>query len=216
MADITFVLIETVVSPEPNTAVAPFAVAPEYAAALQQRLTDYWRDMSGARVEVAWAAAMQLQVTQRQAAWSALEARQKIDAVRSQAGVPDGTEIILIANDADAPEAKTPRGSGPYVHIGTLTPATVAHEMGHFFEYRGTQRAGHADVAREFFRDEYADLTAQGVEVLYLTGGSTGWQPLVQALQARLPAARVMRGDRFASVARGLGLHARRLYGAAA
>lgn len=61
-----------------------------------------------------------------------------------------------------------------------------------------------------------AQVTAQGVEVLYLTGGSTGWQPLVQALQARLPAARVMRGDRFASVARGLGLHARRLYGAAA
>ena len=35
---------------------------------------------------------------------------------------------------------------------------------------------------------------------------------LTERIAARLPAARVMRGDRFASVAQGLGVHARRLF----
>ncbi len=65
-------------------------------------------------------------------------------------------------------------------------------------------------AARETLR--LAGLDAAAVDVLYLTGGSTGLGSLVQGLAAVCPAAQVVRGDRFASVAQGLGLHAQRLF----
>ena len=58
-----------------------------------------------------------------------------------------------------------------------------------------------------------AGLARDQVDALYFTGGSTGLKPLAERIAARLPAARVMRGDRFASVAQGLGVHARRVFG---
>jgi hypothetical chaperone protein len=57
-----------------------------------------------------------------------------------------------------------------------------------------------------------AGLAGSAVDALYLTGGSTGLTPLAQRLAAVCPGARVVRGDRFASVATGLGLHAQRLF----
>ena len=57
-----------------------------------------------------------------------------------------------------------------------------------------------------------AGLAGSGIDVLYLTGGSTGLTPLAQALAAVSPSAQLVRGDRFASVAQGLGLHAQRLF----
>ncbi|MFO1341254.1 MAG: Hsp70 family protein [Burkholderiaceae bacterium] len=58
-----------------------------------------------------------------------------------------------------------------------------------------------------------AGLAPAQVDALYFTGGSTGFRPLAERIAARFPAARVMRGDRFASVAQGLGVHARRVFG---
>jgi len=58
-----------------------------------------------------------------------------------------------------------------------------------------------------------AGLAHDRVDALYLTGGSTGFKPLADRIAARFPQARVMRGDRFASVAQGLGVHARRVFG---
>ena len=60
-----------------------------------------------------------------------------------------------------------------------------------------------------------ASLPAERVDALYFTGGSTGFRPLAERIAARFPSARVMRGDRFASVAQGLGVHARRVFSAA-
>ncbi|HOB96941.1 MAG TPA: heat-shock protein, partial [Aquabacterium sp.] len=51
---------------------------------------------------------------------------------------------------------------------------------------------------------------------LYFTGGSTGFKPLADRIAGRFPRAAAVRGDKFASVAQGLGLHARRLDGRAA
>ena len=65
-------------------------------------------------------------------------------------------------------------------------------------------------AARETLRQ--AALADDAVDVLYLTGGSTGLSPLLQRLAAVCPAAQVVRGDRFASVAHGLGLHAQRRF----
>jgi hypothetical chaperone protein len=49
--------------------------------------------------------------------------------------------------------------------------------------------------------------------VVYFTGGSTGLAPLVDRIAAAFPAAQRVRGDRYASVAQGLGLHARAVFG---
>ncbi|MFN0183767.1 MAG: Hsp70 family protein [Aquabacterium sp.] len=58
-----------------------------------------------------------------------------------------------------------------------------------------------------------AGWDAARVDTLYLTGGSTGLKRLAARLSALMPGARRVQGDRFASVAQGLGLYARRLFG---
>ena len=58
-----------------------------------------------------------------------------------------------------------------------------------------------------------AQVPADAVDALYCTGGSTGLSPLVASIAARLPRARLVRGNRFASVAQGLGLQALRVFG---
>ena len=57
-----------------------------------------------------------------------------------------------------------------------------------------------------------AGIGAADVDALYFTGGSTGLGILAERLQAEFPGARAVRGDRFASVATGLALHAQRRY----
>ncbi len=59
-----------------------------------------------------------------------------------------------------------------------------------------------------------AGVRADDVDVLYFTGGSTGLTPLVDRIAAGFPKAARVRGDRFSSVAAGLGLHARAVFGA--
>jgi len=66
-------------------------------------------------------------------------------------------------------------------------------------------------AARETLRQ--AGVGADSVDALYFTGGSTGLLPLVERIAACLPAAQRVRGDRFSSVAQGLGEYARRLFG---
>lgn len=61
-----------------------------------------------------------------------------------------------------------------------------------------------------------AGVAPAAVSTLYFTGGSTGLAPLVERIAAQFPAARRVRGDRFASVATGLGLHALATFGARA
>ncbi|MGQ3054029.1 MAG: Hsp70 family protein [Roseateles sp.] len=61
-----------------------------------------------------------------------------------------------------------------------------------------------------------AGLKAEQIDALYFTGGSTGLRLLVDGMAAGFPAAARVSGDRFASVATGLGLHARRLFAPAA
>jgi hypothetical chaperone protein len=60
-----------------------------------------------------------------------------------------------------------------------------------------------------------AGVMPDSVDVLYFTGGSTGLQPLVDRIAAPFGAAEQVRGDRYASVAQGLGLHAALVFGAA-
>jgi hypothetical chaperone protein len=66
------------------------------------------------------------------------------------------------------------------------------------------------DAATEAARR--AGVAPDAVDVVYFTGGSTGLAPLVRRIAARFPGAQSVRGDRHASVAQGLGLHARALF----
>jgi hypothetical chaperone protein len=66
------------------------------------------------------------------------------------------------------------------------------------------------DCATETVRR--AGVAADGIDALYFTGGSTGLMSLVDRIADRFPGAQRMHGDRFASVAQGLGLHARALW----
>jgi hypothetical chaperone protein len=59
-----------------------------------------------------------------------------------------------------------------------------------------------------------AGVAPAAVQDLYFTGGSTGLAPLVDRIAAAFPAAQRVRGDRFSSVAQGLGIHARTVFGA--
>lgn len=68
------------------------------------------------------------------------------------------------------------------------------------------------EAARETARQ--AGLAPDAIDTLYFTGGSTGLRLLAQRIAGAFPAARTVRGDRFASVATGLGVHAQRWFGA--
>ncbi|MFM0647179.1 Hsp70 family protein [Paraburkholderia bryophila] len=58
-----------------------------------------------------------------------------------------------------------------------------------------------------------AGVATRDVDAIYFTGGSTGLAFLSGALAAAFPDAKPVFGDRLASVATGLGIHARRLFG---
>ncbi|SOE62001.1 Molecular chaperone DnaK (HSP70) [Burkholderia sp. OK233] len=58
-----------------------------------------------------------------------------------------------------------------------------------------------------------AGVAPRDVNAIYFTGGSTGLAFLSGALAAAFPDAKAVFGDRLASVATGLGIHARRLFG---
>jgi len=78
-------------------------------------------------------------------------------------------------------------------------------------------KAGHDETLRivQAARDtvQAAGVAARDVGAIYFTGGSTGLAFLSGALSAAFPDARPVFGDRLASVATGLGIHARRVFG---
>lgn len=78
-------------------------------------------------------------------------------------------------------------------------------------------KAGHDETLRivQAARDtvQAAGVALRDVGAIYFTGGSTGLAFLSGALSAAFPEARPVFGDRLASVATGLGIHARRLFG---
>lgn len=67
------------------------------------------------------------------------------------------------------------------------------------------------EAARETVRT--GGVAPREVSAVYFTGGSTGLAFLSNTLAAAFPEARPVFGDRLASVATGLGIHARRLFG---
>ncbi|MEO6746325.1 MAG: Hsp70 family protein [Caldimonas sp.] len=116
---------------------------------------------------------------------------------------------------AEAAKIEVSEGGATRIDLGRIESGLavgVRHETAHQALDADADRI--VDVARETVRQ--AGLSATAIDALYFTGGSTGLRLLTDRLAAAFPAATVVRGDRFASVATGLGLHARRLHGAPA
>jgi hypothetical chaperone protein len=67
-----------------------------------------------------------------------------------------------------------------------------------------------ADAARKTLR--LAGVRPEQVHAVYFTGGSTGLSALVDRIASTVPDAAVIRGDRHASVAQGLGVFAKQLF----
>jgi hypothetical chaperone protein len=94
----------------------------------------------------------------------------------------------------------------------------VEHRLASTLEEAQASQALEGDMARIVVAARetaaQAGLAESKIDLLYFTGGSTGLRLLSQGIAEAFPQARVVRGDRLASVASGLGLHARRLFGA--
>ena len=115
---------------------------------------------------------------------------------------------------ARAEAAKIDVAEGGVAHIDLSH--TERHLSAALTEAEAAQ-AIEADMARIVGAAQYAvaqaGLAADQIDALYFTGGSTGLRLLSSRIAAAFPSARAVRGDRFASVATGLGLHAQRWFG---
>jgi hypothetical chaperone protein len=116
---------------------------------------------------------------------------------------------------AEAAKIAVAEGGDTHIDLGHVERA-----LGVRVSERDAMEAIAADIAAIVDAAEVtaaqAGLKPAQIDALYFTGGSTGLRLLSQRIGAAFPSARVVRGDRFASVATGLGLYARRCFGDAA
>ncbi len=119
-----------------------------------------------------------------------------------------------LIGQAEAAKIALAEGARPALDLGALEPGLQAG-----FEAAQAFAAIDADMAKIVAAASHtvalAGLPCERVDALYFTGGSTGLAPLAARIAAQFPAADVVRGDRFASVAMGLGVHAQRTFGGA-
>jgi hypothetical chaperone protein len=114
---------------------------------------------------------------------------------------------------AEAAKIAVAEGGATHIDLGRLERGLAASlDEGEAVQALEADLERIVQAARETLRA--ANVDASQVDVLYLTGGSTGFAPLVRRIAAAVPQARAIQGDRHASVAQGLGVHAQRLYAA--
>jgi len=116
---------------------------------------------------------------------------------------------------AEAAKIEVAEGGRTWIDLGLVEPA-----LGMALSEPQALAAIDEDIARIVAAAQatvaLARLRPEQVDALYFTGGSTGLRLLAERVAAAFPTARSVRGDRFASVAAGLGLHALRRFGPAA
>jgi hypothetical chaperone protein len=60
--------------------------------------------------------------------------------------------------------------------------------------------------------EQGAEINVADIDTIFMTGGSTALPHFVSSVQSAFPASKIMQGDRFSSVATGLGISAARRY----
>ena len=119
-----------------------------------------------------------------------------------------------LASRAEAAKIELAEGGQALVDLGLAERGLrVALGMGKLLQALGDDIARIVEAARSAVR--LAELAPSRIDAVYFTGGSTALLPLTAALAAAFPGARRVQGERFASVATGLGLHAQRWFSAA-
>jgi len=123
-----------------------------------------------------------------------------------------GHELATLAEDA---KIKVAQGGDAAIDLGV-----VEHRLTVTLTEQQAADAIESDIGRivDAARETVAQAGLQPAEIdaLYFTGGSTGLRLLADGIAGAFPAVEIVRGDRFASVATGLGLHARRWFSDAA
>jgi hypothetical chaperone protein len=142
--------------------------------------------------------------------------------MRSFYGDPKHHERLMVVVDERLGHELMARAEAAKIDVadGGATPIDLSHTERHLaaaLTERQAVEAIEVDIAR--IVDAAGEAVAQAglqpaqVDALYFTGGSTGLRLLADRIAAAFPSAQVARGDRFASVATGLGLHAQRWFG---
>jgi hypothetical chaperone protein len=118
-----------------------------------------------------------------------------------------------LAAAAEAAKIEVAQQGQAQIDLG-LVERGLASELGETQAAAAIETDLAAIVAAAAETARRAGVAPEAVDALYFTGGSTGLAPLVERIAAGFPRARQVRGDRFASVAQGLGLHARAVFSA--
>jgi hypothetical chaperone protein len=139
-------------------------------------------------------------------------------------GDPKHHERLMVVVDERLGHELMARAEAAKIDVadGGATTIDLSHTERHLAAALTERQAVDAievDIAR--IVDAAGEAVAQAalqpaqVDALYFTGGSTGLRLLADRIAAAFPSAQVARGDRFASVATGLGLHAQRWFAGA-
>lgn len=146
----------------------------EWFDALAPIVRDYWRGMSGGRVQLFLSLHADVELPMNQDAKNALSAGELVNAIRAAAqnqGAPfdDDEHLIAIIDDDDSGAGTT--ATDPLVGAVYVDAAVVCHELGHFFQHLNKVNGTHADSQPGFQLVEYGDPTcimgAEGAKYSY-------------------------------------------------
>ena len=116
-----------------------------------------------------------------------------------------------LAARAEAAKIGVAEGGTAHIDLG-LTEARLHATLTEAEAVRAIEADIERIVAAACVTAAQAGLRPAQIDALYFTGGSTGLRLLASRIAAAFPTAKVVRGDRFASVATGLALQAQRLF----
>ena len=119
-----------------------------------------------------------------------------------------------LAGRAEQAKIDVSGGAGTRIDLGHVE-ASLAVELDESLAREAIEHDVERVVAAALQAARQAGLAPGRIDALYFTGGSTGLEHLTRRLAESCPEALAVRGDRFASVATGLGLDAARHFGRA-
>lgn len=111
---------------------------------------------------------------------------------------------------AHTEEAKIDVAAGGATEIDMEEALRVGFDEAQLIEVGADETRRIVEAARETIKR--AGVADTHVGAIYFTGGTTGLRFLSEALPAAFPGAKPVFGDRLASVAKGLGIYAQRVF----